>query len=93
VWKRTGYEVLFASIAHLSLALLHVVNTHSCGLILIHSEKDTNSAACGLCYGSKPDIASATLWLVNVLFHFCSYPKHKPMAEDVPDVAYGEAFT
>jgi hypothetical protein len=33
------------------------------------------------------------LWLVNVLFHFCSYPKYKPMAEDVPDVAYGEAFT
>ena len=87
MWKWTGYEVLFASITHHSLALLYVVNTHSlvCFLCMSRRTQTVPLVACAMA-------PNWILRLVNVLFHFCSYPKQKPM-EDVPDVAYGEAFT
>jgi hypothetical protein len=77
-WKWAGYEVLLASIFQL-LAFLWF-NTYIC------REGDNQ---CSLFYGSKADIASATLWLVSALCIFCRYPAPKtPMDEQ--DIQHGD---
>jgi hypothetical protein len=82
-WKWTGYEVLLASF-FLSLSFIWF-NTYTC------REGDNH---CSLSYGSKADIASATLWLVSALCIFYRYPAPKPMdEEDEPEIEHGEEFT
>jgi hypothetical protein len=45
MWKWAGYKGLFASIFYLSLAVIHVVNNHSCGSILMNVKRETITAA------------------------------------------------
>jgi hypothetical protein len=63
--KWAGYEVPFTSIFHLSLNVIHGVNSYSFMWFNEHREGDNH---CNLFHGSKADIASTTVCGFSVCY-------------------------